>query len=344
VVSRNPTAKKTAMTHGVTYRWTAAMLRSLRRCLDDRGFVEILPAILSERYEPGARHSVAVLGDQALPEIYKEVAAENLVVVRGIGHYYLPVSHAVEKQLSLEHLERVYCVAPCVRLVMTGEEKTGRHLCTFFQFEIEWRTEDVEEVFTLGEDLLATVAGQLLADGQLAKDPTAADRLRILMRRPYPRITFENAIQAARDGASATSSDAAPTADLTREEEERLGQQYDRPFWIWQYPEGVRDSLYRRNSDGRYDTYDIMLPLGHGELATGGCRPESSAEIIRQSTALGRALHPSYADWKARTGVQSAGFGIGLERLVLFCSGASDISEIISYHDSGPNTKIWRRE
>src|SRR4051812_41970515 len=51
------------------YDWTGDVLAALRRALDDHGFTEILPAILSERFEPGARHTVAVLGDRALPTV-----------------------------------------------------------------------------------------------------------------------------------------------------------------------------------------------------------------------------------------------------------------------------------
>ncbi|WP_340614211.1 hypothetical protein [Xenorhabdus thailandensis] len=31
--------------------------------------MEILPSIISSSYEPGARHSIAILGDKDLPEI-----------------------------------------------------------------------------------------------------------------------------------------------------------------------------------------------------------------------------------------------------------------------------------
>ena len=51
------------------YAWTGDVLASLRTSLDEHGFTEILPAILSERYEPGARHTVAVLGDRAYPTV-----------------------------------------------------------------------------------------------------------------------------------------------------------------------------------------------------------------------------------------------------------------------------------
>ncbi len=113
-----------SMTQRDVYIWTGDVMAALRSTLDDLDFTEILPVILSERHEPGARHGVAVLGDQALPDISvkNDGNGKSSVSVTGGRYYYLPVSHCVEKQLALEHTDRVFCIAPCVRLVMEGEE------------------------------------------------------------------------------------------------------------------------------------------------------------------------------------------------------------------------------
>jgi hypothetical protein len=63
--------------HARAYVWTDAVLRALRRALEAEGFTEILPAILSSRFEPGARHSVAVLGRRRLPKVRDAQAADG---------------------------------------------------------------------------------------------------------------------------------------------------------------------------------------------------------------------------------------------------------------------------
>ncbi len=329
-----------------SYIWSDLILWGLRKSLHDLGFVEILPAILSSRFEPGARHGIAVLGHRALPEITDNPDAENRnrqVRVGGHRAYYLPVSHAVEKQFSLEHMERVYTLAPCVRLLMSGEHDSGRHLYTFFQVEIEWRTESIDDVFTTAEKILATTAREVLASlpAEWRDDETPRHRLASLTAATYPRLTFaESVARVRRDAPAGNSVNPHSPDDLTHDEETALAESFETPFWVYDYPEGVRDSLYQRNAAGRYDTYDLMLPFGFGELLTGGLRPESGAEIVRQSEALGREFHEDYANWKDRAGVQTAGFGIGLERLIRFCSGATSILDVRRYHDSGPNAGI----
>ncbi len=322
------------------YAWTGHVLSALRGALDMADFVEILPAILSTRYEPGARHSIAVLGDRALPQVRRNGCE---VTVSGVEHYYLPVSHCVEKQLALEHAQRVYCLAPCLRLLMDGEDRSGRHLYTFFQVEIEWRTESVSEVLSTTETLLAHMS-ELLLD-RLAGTPllnaSALSRIRALSKGPYEQIPFESARARVKSVGGPVNPHA--SGDLTHDEEEALSRAADTPFWLTDYPAGVRDSLYRRLPSGRFATYDLVLPGGFGEVATGGLRPHSAEDIRLQAARLADAPHGYYAEWKGRTGIQTGGLGFGLERLVRYCAGLESVLDLRFAHDQGPNAAIHGR-
>lgn len=335
--------KGTTMTispHDV-YAWTGHVLAALRTSLDTHGFAEILPVILSERYEPGARHSIAVLGDRAIPEVtvHKDDNGKQSITVTGAEYYYLPVSHCVEKQLALEHADRVYCMAPCVRLLMEGEDHTGRHLYTFFQAEIEWHTESVDDVCHVIESVLAGFSEELLRRlPSSLLDNAGVARIKTLADRPYERLPFGQA----RARVTGVGGKVNPHAsgDLTHEEERTLSEAATAPFWLTDYPEGVRDSLYRRTPDGTFATYDLILPQGHGELSTGGLRPDSADDILLQANKLGSSLHTYYAEWKARTQLQTGGLGIGVERLIRYCAGAPSVLDLRSAHDQGPNTHI----
>jgi asparaginyl-tRNA synthetase len=314
-----------------TYQLTNSVLTAMRKIIQEMGFAEMIPSIMTSRYEPGARHSLAVMGHQQSPDI---MFSEQQIEVKGWKHYYLPVSHVVEKQMALEYVEKVYCLAPCIRLLVGNEHLSNRHLYNFFQFEIEWRTESMESVFETGESFLKKV-------GLLLKDLTESNELHDQAKRnisslisgEYPKITFSEASK--RIGRNKNS-----TQDFTAEDDIILTNQFDTPFWIYDYPEGVRDSIYHKNDRSNYDTYDLMLPFGYGELSTGGIRCKNSCDIIEQSKKLGKSYNPAYAEWKERTRIQTAGFGIGLERFLKFISGMENILEFVQYHDDGPNSMI----
>ncbi|OTA21343.1 asparaginase [Xenorhabdus beddingii] len=322
---------KPTLSYLETYIWSGLVLNGLRKAAAENNFMEILPSIISSSYEPGAKHSFAVLGDKNLPQVISDESGN--VQVKGKEKYYLPVSHVVEKQMSLEFLEKVYCVAPCLRLVMDGEESSGKHLYNFFQFEIEWRTSSMEDVFLQGEKILVSLAKTILEDQITPQSETGLRNIRALAKSNYPTITFS-------EGHRLIGNSPDLRRDFTPEEDEKLTKLFDIPFWIYDYPEGVRDSIYHQNDEGSYDTYDLMLPFGYGELTTGGIRPKTAEEILQQSKRLGKSYSTAYAEWKDRSQIQTAGFGIGLERIIRYMSGCDSILDIVQYHDLGPNRNI----
>jgi asparaginyl-tRNA synthetase len=327
------------LTYYDTYNWTSIILQALRKSVTTKGFNEIIPALLSKNYEPGARHSIAILGNKEVPQICKvsAISGEQQLKVIGKESYFLPVSHVVEKQMSLQYMNKVYCLAPCLRLIMEGEEYSGKHLYNFFQFEIEWRTESMQQVFDLGEQIIKDAAADIYNIMETTDDSyfnnISRKNLQALMKSNYPRITFKKALQMLGKPMNFK-------GDLSQEDDYRLSMMFDRPFWIYDYPDGVRDSIYHQNEHGYFDTYDLMLPFGYGELTTGGIRAKDEQEITEQSAKLGQNYNPDYLQWKKNSKVQSAGFGIGLERILRFMSEADSILDFIQFHDKGPNNYI----
>lgn len=321
-----------------TYSWTSIGLNSLRNSIEKLGFSEILPAPFSALYEPGARHSIVVLGDREVPNIIENDSdnTKDRVVVKGKEYYYVSVSQVVEKQMAAGFLEKVYCIAPCLRLLMEGENTSKKHLFLFFQFEIEWKTQSIDEVFSISEKLLVQFAKDVLErakDYDINISNTARRNIDSLLKGNYPKITFSEACQL-------VGRDSSITGDLTPEEDSILSSQFDTAFWIYNYPDNIRDSIYHEEPKGNYQTYDLMLPFGYGELTTGGIRPTTGEEIVNQSKALGTTYNPSYAQWKDASKVQTAGFGIGIERILKFISGSDSILDFVQYHDHGPNKTI----
>lgn len=320
-----------------TYQWTALVLKAIRHTLDKMLFHEILPATLSQDMEAGAFHAVVVLGNKGRPKIMQ--SQEDNVMVSGKEAYYLAVSQTYEKQQAVEYLDKVYCLAPCTRLLKAGEETSGKHLSTFFQLEIEWATESMEEVITKAEEILIEMVHFILAkmeSFQLELSGIAKRNLQSIQQGQFSKITFDEAI------ALANATEGQPR-DFTVEENTILSEKFDRPFWIYRYPEGVRDSIFHKNEDNTYSTFDLMLPFGYGELITGGVREKNTESILQQAARLDTSTQINskwYAHWKNNRKIQTAGFGLGLERWMKFVSGSQTILDFIQPHDFGPNEKM----
>lgn len=323
-----------------TYQWTASILQAVRSSMLAEGVSELLPAILSDEIEAGGLHSIAVLADSTRMRRLTETNKESNVVAREDNLYYLPLSHNFEKQQAVEFLSPNYSIVPCVRPLEVHEWASRKHLFTFFELEIEKRTERQEDIWSLVEKLLthvATAVSNTVQKGSLSDNEVAKRNRASFAAGGFEAITFADALQ--RVGA-----DRDRTTDLSPEEDTFLCRQFDRPFWIYDYPKQVRTTVFHENSAGRYESFDLMLPFGYGELATGGVRPKTGEQILQQSLEIIKesphTLTRGHADWKTSRAVQSSGLGIGLERLIRFASGSNTVLDVIQPHDRGPNRKL----
>ncbi|MBX2809653.1 MAG: hypothetical protein KTR20_13595 [Cellvibrionaceae bacterium] len=229
------TTLKREFSYNQTYQWTSFGLNAIRKAMQDMGFNEIVPAMLSKELEPGAFHSYAVIGDKLRPQI-KEVEdkkdIETQITATGKAAYYLPVSHNFEKQQAVEFLNKVYCLAPCLRLLQKGENESKKHLNTFFQVEVEWQTQCIDEIFATAEAILTKAAAYIKNDLQSTNglvSEVSQKNLDSITKGQLPKITFAEALEM-------VGADKNRRSDLSFEEDRLLSSKFDRPFSIYNYP------------------------------------------------------------------------------------------------------------
>src|ERR1051326_7458812 len=110
-----------------------AMLTATRGLLAERGFTELLPPIIGPVTDPGARGA-------------KQVDVDYY------GHRYkLMTSAILYKQASLTVFDKIFCIAPNVRLEPLETASTSRHLAEFHQIDVEMAGASREEIMRLAE-------------------------------------------------------------------------------------------------------------------------------------------------------------------------------------------------
>src|SRR5215472_750699 len=119
------------------------MLIAARGFLRDRGFTEMLPPVIGPVTDPGARGA-------------KQVDVDYY------GHRYkLMTSAILYKQASLTAFDKIFCIAPNVRLEPLETARTDRHLAEFHQIDVEVAGASREDIMTLAEGLVSYVARQV---------------------------------------------------------------------------------------------------------------------------------------------------------------------------------------
>ena len=119
--------------------------------------------------------------------------------------------------------------------------------------------------------------------------------------------------------------------------EKRIG----RPVIVTDYPKEIKAFYMRLNDDGRtVAAMDVLVP-GVGEIV-GGSQREERLEVLDARLAehgLGDDLW-WYRDLRRYGTVPHAGFGLGLERLVLYMTGMDNIRDAIPFPRTPKNASF----
>jgi len=191
-------------------------------------------------------------------------------------------------------------------------EKTGKHLFEFTQLDLEMRYASRGEVMELAERLLVHVLQEVKKTCR--EELSEFGREVRVPSRPFKKIEFEEAYE--RYG---------------NEFETILSNGVKEPFWIVDFPIWKRE-FYDKEFGYRpgimKDMY-MIYPEGYGEGLSGGEREYDYSKVKEriEASGLGTSVYLPYLEIVKRAIYLSAGFGIGLERLVRFICRLGDVGK-----------------
>jgi asparaginyl-tRNA synthetase len=122
--------------------------------------------------------------------------------------------------------------------------------------------------------------------------------------------------------------------DLKTEHEKYLCERaVGGPVFITDYPKEIKAFYMRVNDDGAtVAACDLLVP-GVGELIGGSQREERAEKLMARMEETGVPLNALkwYADLRRFGSVPHSGFGVGLERFLLYLTGIGNIRDVIAY-------------
>jgi asparaginyl-tRNA synthetase len=299
-----------------TLRIQHEILAAAREYLAGAGCTEVLLPIIGPVTDPGARGA-------------KQVDVDYY------GHRYKMMTSAIlYKQATLTTFDRIYTIAPNVRLEPLETCNTSRHLAEFHQIDVELAGASRDEAMAVAEGTVRHVVRRVTERAgaeleALGRDTGAfAD---LLTGAAFERRTHAAAITGLRDIGYEQNAG----AEIEWEGEALLSSKASRPFFLTDYPKGSRGFYDRENREnpGYLRNFDLLAPEGYGELASGGERESDYGTIIARMRETGE--NPAKYGWylgMVREGIQaSAGFGLGLERLTRYVAGLEHAWQATAY-------------
>jgi len=250
----------------------------------------------------------------------------------------LTVSGQLEGETYACALGDIYTFGPTFR---AENSNTRRHLSEFWMIEPEMAFADLNDDAELAEAFLRHLFKGVLA--QCGADlrffdqrvlPGVVARLERLAEAPFGRVSYTDAVALLEK--SGKTFEFAPFwgMDMQSEHERYLAEEvFKGPVVVTDYPQAIKAFYMRRNADGKtVAAMDVLLPEV-GEIIGGSQREERLDVLVAAMRAGG--LNPGdygpYLDLRRYGSVPHAGFGLGFERLVQFCTGMHNIRDVIPY-------------
>lgn len=218
-----------------------------------------------------------------------------------------------------------YYVMPSFR----GEDADARHLCQFFHSEAEIAG-GLDDVMGDVEQYLRALAGDLLErDADVIRD-CGGDLARIeelASGRTFQRLSFDEAADLV---SPAGIEEHGAWRDLTREGERLLLSKLGDFVWVTHW-DHLSVPFYQAFGDAdRRTASNADLLFGIGEVVGAGER-HTTAEDARVALALHEVDPEPYAwylDMRTAQPLQTGGFGLGIERLLMWLLDHDDIRDM----------------
>lgn len=269
--------------------------KSLAEFLRNEGFLEIPPVIISTITDP----------------LFHSTGGAEIEYAG--AKFRLTKSMIFHKQLAILAHDKIFSFSPNIRLEPPEMADTGAHLLEFTQLDLEMAYEPRNSVIELAEDMICHVISHVKKNCQEQLDRFGRDLN--VPDKPFERITYKEAHD-----------------EYGGIYEEVLSQKKKEPFWIIDYPITGREFYDREKPDdpGFLDDMDMIYPEGYGEALSGGSREYRRDRIEKRILRQGLDLDDYHVYLElAEEGLSpSSGFGLGIERLVRYICGLSDLEAI----------------
>ncbi len=322
---------------GAVARVRNCVSRSIHAFFQEEGFIHIHTPIIttSDCEGAGKMFRVTTLDLDRIPKNEGQVDYALDFFDRPA---YLTVSGQLEAEALAMAMSRVYTFGPTFR---AENSNTSRHLAEFWMVEPEMAFFDLTDNMDLAERFLKRICRDVLAecdeDMQFFNefvDRTAIETVRQIVDRQFVRLPYTEAVEILARCGETFECPVAWGQDLQSEHERFLTERHFRsPVILYDYPRGIKPFYMRVSDDGRtVRAMDVLAPKV-GEII-GGSQREERLDVLEQRMAeqgLNAQSYWWYLDLRRYGTVPHAGFGLGLERVLLFITGMANIRDVIPF-------------
>lgn len=260
---------------------------------------------------------------------------------------WLTVSGQLEGELMALGLSEVYTFGPTFR---AENSNTPRHLAEFWMVEPEMAFYELADNMDLAEEFIKALMGYMIDNDlddlefmQRWYQKGLLEQLEQIIEKPFERLSYTEAIELLNASGREFEFPTDWGHDIQTEHERYLSEEkIGGPVIIHDYPAKIKPFYMRLNDDGKtVGAMDVLLPR-IGEIIGGSQREERYDVLLGRirKQGLDENAYDWYLDTRRYGTVPHSGFGLGLERALLFLSGMANIRDVIPFPRTPGNAEF----
>ncbi len=323
-------------TFNAVFRVRSVVSACIHEFFQSRGFVYVhTPLITASDCEgAGEMFKVTTIGYSNDYKSEEEYYADDFFGRRAA----LSVSGQLEGEVAAMALGKIYTFGPSFR---AEKSNTPRHVAEFWHVEPEVAFAELPDIIEIAEALIKHIISTVLE-----KCPEElkffdkhfenglVEKLTAVASHDFAIMTYTEAIEKLKASGKEFKYPVEWGLDLMTEHERYISEEVcKKPVFLTDYPKDIKSFYMKQNPDGKTVAATDLLVPGVGEII--GCS-EREADLDKLLAAM-KERNMSLDDYEhyialRRFGsVPHSGFGLGLERIIMYVTGVQNIRDVILY-------------
>ncbi len=323
-------------TFNAVFRVRSVVSNAVHEFFQSRRFVYVhTPLITASDCEgAGEMFKVTTIGHSNDYKTEEEYYADDFFGQRAA----LSVSGQLEGEVAAMALGKIYTFGPSFR---AEKSNTPRHVAEFWHVEPEVAFAELPDIIEIAEALIKYIINSVLEkcpqelkffDAHFEKG--LIEKLQSVVNNDFAVMTYTEAIEHLLKADCKFQYPVEWGCDLMTEHERYISEEIcKRPVFLTDYPKEIKSFYMKQNPDGKTVAATDLLVPGVGEIIGCSEREADLDKLLEAMNVRGMATeeYEHYIALRRFGSVPHSGFGLGLERMIMYVTGVQNIRDVILY-------------
>ncbi len=250
----------------------------------------------------------------------------------------LSVSGQLEGEVAAMALGKIYTFGPSFR---AEKSNTPRHVAEFWHVEPEVAFAELPDIIEIAEDMIKYIINAVLEkcpnelkffDAHFEKG--LIEKLESVVNNDFAVMTYTEAIEHLLKADVKFQYPVEWGSDLMTEHEKYISEVIcKKPVFLTNYPKEIKSFYMKQNPDGKTVAATDLLVPGVGEIIGCSEREANLDKLLDAMQVRGMSIedYEHYIALRRFGSVPHSGFGLGLERIIMYVTGVQNIRDVILY-------------